>query len=71
MEVGLSGLQDGRMEIGVADKLSQLEMTLNRLSEALFTNKEGTSHNNNDREVTPRTNMDETNRGHHHPKLPS
>lgn len=33
------------MEIGVNDKLQQLEETINRMSGALFSNKEGSSHN--------------------------
>ncbi|KAH9735892.1 hypothetical protein KPL71_017903 [Citrus sinensis] len=49
LEVGLSGLQNGmqQMEISVNDKLHRLEETINRMSEALFSNKEGSSHNVN------------------------
>lgn len=35
-----------RMELGVVDKLHHLEETTHLL-EALFSNKEGSSHNNN------------------------
>ena len=46
LEAGLGGLREGmnRMELGVA-KLQQMEETINRLSEALFSNKEGSSNN--------------------------
>ncbi|KAL9435272.1 hypothetical protein AB3S75_021528 [Citrus x aurantiifolia] len=49
LEAGLSGLQNGmqQMEISVNDKLHRLEETINRMSEALFSNKEGSSHNVN------------------------
>ena len=47
LEVGLDGLQDGihRMELGMANKLSQLEAILNRIYEVLFSNKESTIQN--------------------------
>ena len=35
------------MEIGVYDIMHQLEETINRMSEALFSNKEGFSHSIN------------------------
>ena len=49
LEARLDGLQDGlqQMEIGINDKLHQLEETINRMSEAFFSNKEGSSHNVN------------------------
>ena len=61
MEAGLGGLQDGmsRMELGVADKLHQLEETITKLSEALLSNKEGSSINNNDRNGLSRFNREE------------
>ncbi|RVW72141.1 hypothetical protein CK203_057976 [Vitis vinifera] len=42
LEAGLGGLQDGmsRMELGLTDKLHQMEETIHRLSEALLSNKE-------------------------------
>lgn len=41
LEVGLSGLQNGmqQIEIGIIDKLHQLEQTINRMSEAVLSNK--------------------------------
>lgn len=47
LEVGLSGLQNGmqQIEIGIIDKLHQLEQTINRMSEALLSNKQGSNHN--------------------------
>jgi hypothetical protein len=38
LEAGFGGLQDGmhRMELGMVDKFSQLEATLNRISEMFF-----------------------------------
>ncbi|KAA8522091.1 hypothetical protein F0562_012595 [Nyssa sinensis] len=47
LEVGLGGVQDGmqRMELGMTDKLHQLEETINKLSEALLSSK-GSSSNN-------------------------
>ncbi|KAL9429100.1 hypothetical protein AB3S75_030999 [Citrus x aurantiifolia] len=49
LEARLDGLQDGlqQMEIGINDKLHQLKETINRMSEAFFSNKEGPSHNVN------------------------
>ncbi|KAL9432532.1 hypothetical protein AB3S75_027545 [Citrus x aurantiifolia] len=49
LEARLDGLQDGlqQMEIGINDKLHQLEEIINRMSEAFFSNKEGSSHNVN------------------------
>lgn len=35
------------MEIGVSDKLHQFKKTIYRMSEALFSNKEGSNHNVN------------------------
>ena len=46
LKVGLGGLQDGvhRMEMGMADKLSQLEATINRMSEVLLSTKTGANY---------------------------
>jgi hypothetical protein len=46
LEARLDGLQDGlhRMELRMADKFSQLEATLNHISEMFFSNKESTNH---------------------------
>ncbi|KAA8537020.1 hypothetical protein F0562_029498 [Nyssa sinensis] len=51
LEVGLGGLQDsmGRLELGFADKFHQMEDTLNKLTEVLLSNKEGSNNNTNDR----------------------
>ena len=47
LEAGLDGLQDGvhQMELGMVDKFSQLEATLNRISKVLFSSKESTIQN--------------------------
>ncbi|RVW63028.1 Retrovirus-related Pol polyprotein from transposon 17.6 [Vitis vinifera] len=60
LEAGLGGLQDGmsRMELGLTDKLHQMEETIHRLSEALLSNKEGSSSNTNDRNGRVRNNRD-------------
>lgn len=49
LEARLGGLQDGmqQMEIGINQKLHQLEETINRMSEAFFSNKEESIHNIN------------------------
>ena len=49
LEARLGGLQDGmqQMEIGINQKLHQLEETIDRMSEAFFSNKEESSHNIN------------------------
>ena len=46
LEVGLGGVQDGlhRMELGMADRLRQVEETLNRLSDVLLANQEIPNH---------------------------
>ena len=51
------GLQDNmqQMEIGVADKLQQLEMTLARVSDVLLTGRDSPSHHNFGREGSSRT----------------
>lgn len=48
LEVKLGNLQEGmnKIELGIVDKMSQLEVAFHRVSEALLSNKEGTSHNN-------------------------
>ena len=60
LEAGLGGLQDGmsRMELGLTDKLHQMEETIHRLSEALLSNKEESSSNTNDRNGRVRNNRD-------------
>ncbi|GFY94873.1 hypothetical protein Acr_10g0002580 [Actinidia rufa] len=63
LEAGLGGLLEGmdRMELGVADKFHHLEETINRLSEALFNNKEGSSRHNhpNNRDSHSRNNRED------------
>ena len=51
LEVRLGGLQDdmSQMELGLNDKLQQMQETSNRLSKALLSNKEVYSSNANDR----------------------
>ncbi|XP_041025505.1 uncharacterized protein LOC121265907 [Juglans microcarpa x Juglans regia] len=46
MEARLGGVQDGlhRMDLGMADRLCQVEETLNRLSDVLFANQEIPNH---------------------------
>ncbi|XP_035545952.1 uncharacterized protein LOC118348436 [Juglans regia] len=46
LEVGLGGVQDGlhRMELGMTDRLRQMEETLNRLSNVLLANQEVPNH---------------------------
>ena len=60
LEAGLGGLQDGmsQMELGLTDKLHQMEETIHRLSEALLSNKEGSNSNANDRNGGVRNNRD-------------
>ena len=43
LEARLGGLQDGmqQMEIGINEKLHQLEETINRMSDAFFQTKKG------------------------------
>lgn len=45
----LGGLQDSvsQVELGIADKFHKMEDTLNKLTEALLSNKEGLSSNTN------------------------
>lgn len=47
LEASVGGLKDNssRMELGVADKLHQMEDTLKRLTDTLLTNYEGSSSN--------------------------
>ena len=49
LEAGLGSLQAeiDRMELGVANNFPHLEETITRLSKALFSNKKGSSRNNN------------------------
>ncbi|RVW35013.1 Retrovirus-related Pol polyprotein from transposon 17.6 [Vitis vinifera] len=60
LEAGLGGLQDrmSRMELGLTDKMHQMEETIHRLSEALLSNKEESSSNTNDRNGRVRNNRD-------------
>ncbi|KAK0588855.1 hypothetical protein LWI29_006264 [Acer saccharum] len=60
LEAGLGGLREGmnQMELGVA-KLQQMEETINRLSEALFSNKEGSSNNSSSRDGYSRINKED------------
>lgn len=44
-----------QMELGIADKLHQLELTINRLFEDLFSPRVGTIHHHNDRDGRSRT----------------
>ncbi|GFZ01153.1 hypothetical protein Acr_14g0007880 [Actinidia rufa] len=63
LEAGLGGLQEGmdQMELGIAEKFHHLEETINRLSEALFSNKEGSSRHNhpNNRDSHSRNNWED------------
>ena len=56
LKVGLGGLQDGvhRMEMGMADKLSQLEATINRMSEVLLSTKTGANYDVHEQDPYPR-----------------
>ena len=58
LEQGFGGLQESmqRMEIRVADKLQQLEMTLERLSDILLSGWDSPSHHYFSREGVSRTN---------------
>ena len=49
------------MELGITDKFHHLEETINRLSETLFSNKEGSSRHNhpNDRDGHSRNNHED------------
>ena len=65
LEAGLGGLQDrmSRMELGLTDKMHQMEETIHRLSEALLSNKEESSSNTNDRNGRVRNNRDNSTNG--------
>ena len=60
LEEGLGGVQDGmqRMEVGITDKIQQLEDTIAKLSEALLSSRSSPSHNNYNWERQSRTNRD-------------
>jgi len=60
LEARLGGLQDGmhRMELGMADKFSQLEATLNHISEMFFSNKESTNHGTHEQDTYSRSHKD-------------
>lgn len=49
LEAGFGGLQNSlsRVEVGVSDKLHQLEDAINKISEALLSNRIATSTSNN------------------------
>jgi hypothetical protein len=59
--VGLGGLQDGmsRLELNIVDRIHQMESNINKLTEALLSNKEGSSSNTNDRNRRTRHNREE------------
>lgn len=65
LEAGLGEVQDGmhQMELGMADKFKQLEMTLSRISDALFSNKDSTGHSTHEREGSSRHTKDESDGG--------
>lgn len=65
LEAGLGGLQEGmqRIELAVADKLHQLEDTINKISEALLSSEASPSHHNHEREGFSRTYKEDTNNG--------
>jgi hypothetical protein len=56
LEIGLGGLQDGmsRMEITLVDRMQQMEVNINKLTEALLSNKEGSSSQSIERNGRPR-----------------
>ena len=56
LEAGLGGLQEGvhRMEMGMADKLIQLETTINRLSEVLLSTKMNAHFDSHEPDPYPR-----------------
>ena len=66
MEAGIGGLQNGmhRIEFGVADKIHQLEETINRMFEALLSKKEVFNGNNNSPERHSCTNKEEPEGSH-------
>jgi hypothetical protein len=61
LEVGLGGLQDGmsRMEITLVDRMHQMEANINKLTEALLSNKEGSSSQSIERNGRPRHQCEE------------
>ena len=61
LEVGLGGLQDGmsRLELNIVDRIHQMESNINKLTEALLSNKEGSSSNTNDRSERTHHNREE------------
>jgi len=61
LEVGLGGLQDGmsRLELNIVDRIHQMESNINKLTEVLLSNKEGSSSNTNDRSERTRHNREE------------
>ena len=61
LEAGIGSLQEGlrQVEIGVAEKMRNLEASINRMSKVLLSGREGSTHNNNSHETYPRTNREE------------
>jgi hypothetical protein len=59
--VGLGGFQDGmsRMELSIIGRFHQIESTINKLTKALQSNKEGSNNNTNDRSGRTRHNREE------------
>lgn len=60
LEAGLEGVQDRlqRMEVGITNKIQELEDTIARLSDAFFSSRDSPSHNNYNREGAGWTNRD-------------
>ena len=61
LEVGFGGVQDGmqKMELGMSEKLWQLEETIHKLTEALLSNKGESSQNNTHQESNSCTHCEE------------
>jgi hypothetical protein len=59
--VRLGGLQDGmsRMELSIVGRFHQIKSTINKLTKALLSNKEGSSSKTNDRSGRTRHNREE------------
>ena len=65
LEKELGAVQHGleRMEVGVNDRLHQLEETIQKLSEAVLSNRSSSSHNTHEREGPFRAYHEETDGG--------
>jgi len=61
LEVGLGGLQDGmsQMKITLVDRMHQMEANINKLTEALLSNKERSSSQSIERNGQPRHQREE------------